>query len=303
MKLHSHFARLLENTVNINQHRLGQLQAHATALTECLQDDAALGPRVQSIIRQGSWAHRTIIKPPAGIEFDADLLVKMRQHRPWAQDPAQYLTALHEALSRNARYKNRIELKTRCIRVSYANECHVDLVPYIHRHGWFDEHLIVNRRKNEFEHVNPAEFAKWVTDRDHVAKGHLRTTIRLLKHQRDHMNSFMIPSVILTVLIGARVNAWSSFWGSYIDLPTTFVTLVNASDKWLQERPKLPAIPDPSCVGVRFDHRLNERSYSEFRSRFNNFAEKVRVAYSSDDHHESAALWGNVFGDKFAPTS
>lgn len=78
----------------------------------------------------------------------------------WSANPRQYLTALHEALVESGRYRERITLKTRCVRVSYAGDCHVDLVPYLHEYGWFDRDLIVDRTKNQFEEINPRGFSK-----------------------------------------------------------------------------------------------------------------------------------------------
>src|SRR5579875_3003163 len=117
--------------------RLRQLDDHVAAIGGCLRDDGGLAPMIRRFVPQGSWAQRTIIKPQPGHEFDADVLVEMKQQRKWADDPKQYLLALHDALRAAARYRSRVELKTRCVRVVYAGDCHVDLVPYVHTSGWF----------------------------------------------------------------------------------------------------------------------------------------------------------------------
>ncbi len=279
VKLHERFVALLDGTVNINPNRLRQLDKHGAALT-----------------------HRTIIKPLPGKGFDADLLVQMKRQHGWSSDPQRYLVAVYEALKRNSRYRDRIELKTRCIRVVYADRCHVDLVPYVHIGGWFEEHLIVNRTENQFEEVNPAGFAAWMRQRDHVAGGNLRTTLRLLKYLRDYKGTFDAPSVILTVIVGGRVSRLLSYWdGRYRDLPTAFNALVMATDAWLQERPTLPPLPDPSCRNVRFDHRLDEPTYAKFRDQFHRHAGTIRAAFDTKDKRESIRLWREVFGDEFAP--
>jgi hypothetical protein len=76
VKLHDHFSGLLDNVVNINSDRLQQLEEHVTALTKYLEGESRLPAPVQRFLPQGSWAHRTIIKPLPGQEFDADLLVR-----------------------------------------------------------------------------------------------------------------------------------------------------------------------------------------------------------------------------------
>jgi enamine deaminase RidA (YjgF/YER057c/UK114 family) len=177
-----------------------------------------------------------------------------------------------------------VELKTRCVRVIYAGDCHVDLVPYVHTSGWFERHEIVNRTENGFEQVNPSGFTDWMRNRDRLAAGNLRTTIRLLKYLRDYKQTFAVPSVILTVIVGSRVSWWrSQLTDQYAALPTAFTRLVTDTDRWLQERPDLPEIADPSCPEARFDHRLTQRGYGNFRDQFHEYAGQIRAAYNADE--------------------
>jgi Second Messenger Oligonucleotide or Dinucleotide Synthetase domain len=302
VKLHGYFAGLLDGAVNINDDRLRQLDDHVAAIEGCLRDDESLAPMIRRFVPQGSWAQRTIIKPQPGHEFDADVLVEMKQQRKWAGDPEQYLLALHDALRAAARYRSRVELKTRCVRVVYAGDCHVDLVPYVHTFGWFERHEIVNRAENRFEEVNPGGFTDWMRSRDRLTAGNLRKTIRLLKYLRDYKQTFAVPSVILTVIVGGRVSWWrSQLLDGYKDLPTAFTRLVTDTDRWLQERPDLPEISDPSCPDARFDHRLTQRGYGSFRDRFHRYADQVRAAYDAEDRDESVTLWRKVFGEQFTP--
>ena len=300
--MHDYFAGLLDGAVNINPDRLRQLDEHVAAIKDCLRGDDDLASIVRSFLPQGSWAQRTIIRPLPGMEFDADLLVDMKRQRQWSDDPKQYLLAVHGVLLASARYRNRVELKTRCVRVIYANDCHVDLVPYVHISGWFDRHLIVNRAVNRFEEVNPNGFTEWMRGQDRLANGNLRRTIRLLKYLRDYKETFTVPSVILTVIVGNRVNWWRSrLLDGYADLSSAFTRLVTDTDGWLQERPDLPAISDPSCPEARFDHRLTQQGYENFRRKFHGYAEKISTAFDTTSRNESIALWREIFGDAFTP--
>lgn len=303
VKLYDYFAGLLDGAVNINDDRLRQLDDHVAAIKDCLRDDNDVAPMIRRFIPQGSWAQRTIIKPLPGHEFDADVLIEMKQQRNWAAgDPKQYLLAVHDALRTSARYRGRVELKTRCVRVLYAGDCHVDLVPYLHSFGWFERHEIVNRATNRFEAVNPGGFTDWMRGQDQLAAGNLRKTIRLLKYLRDYKQTFTVPSVILTVIVGARISWWQSrLFDGYADLPTAFTRLVTDTDNWLQDRPDLPKIADPSCPQARFDHRMTQQGYQNFRSRFHGYAGKIRSAYEAGARDESVRLWRSVFGNEFAP--
>jgi hypothetical protein len=303
MKHHDHFSGLLQRAVNINPDRLQQLTNHEQALTAMLRNDAKFGPMVEGFSRQGSWAHRTIIRPLAGQEFDADLLVQMRQRREWSNSPRLYADALYDAVQRSRYHRDKAVLKTRCVRVSYANDCHVDLVPYVHLRilGLYNGHVIVNRQRNAFEEVNPDGFANWVRAKDRIANGHLRTTLRLLKYMRDYKGTFQVPSAVLTVIVGTQVDrVMSWWWDGYKDLPTAFATLVSSTDQWLQDRKSVPQIPDPTCPGASFGHRLTATSYLEFRGKFHVYADTVQTAYDTRDPEHSAELWRRLFGDAFA---
>lgn len=302
MKLHEYFAGLLTRQVNIDRTRLADLQQHVDALAECLSGDVALKRVLRGFSRQGSWAHRTIIRPQPDREYDADVILRMRHHRGWAQDPQQYLHAVHASLARNELYRPRIELKTRCVRVSYAGDCHVDLVPCLeYGFSYFDEHLIVNRTENTLEPVNPAGFARWFEGKDCVAAGNLRKTVRLLKFVRDFHGQFDIPSVVLTVLVAGRVSRWDEFWLRYRDLPSAFTTLVDRTNTLVQGFPEPPHIGDPSCPSADFSGRLGGAEWSRFRSSFNQYAGRVSEAFDETRRNSSIALWREVFSDEFAP--
>jgi hypothetical protein len=301
MKHHEYFAGLLAGAVNLNRDRLEQLADHEKALTGWLRDDSKFGPIMESVSRQGSWAHRTIIKPLPGHEFDADLLVQMEKQRLWSKDPGRYLEALYEAMLRSVRYRDKVELKTRCVRVTYAGDCHVDLVPYVHLplYGIYDQQFIINRRANEFERVNPEGFVDWVRRKDRIAHGHLRTSLRLLKYLRDYKGTFDVPSFILTVVVGGRVNEMLAFFERYCDLPTAFRSLVTWTDRWLQAQSGVPLVKDPSCPTVNFGHRLDESEFWKFRDQFHGYADAVRAASKEKDRQESIVLWRGIFGGAF----
>lgn len=303
MKLNDYFSGLLASTVNINQDRLDQLADHEEALTAWLRSDSEFGPIMAGVSRQGSWAHRTIIKPLPGQEFDADLLVQISRQRSWARDPRRYTEALYEAMMRSPRHREKVELKTRCVRVIYAGDCHVDLVPFVRvpLYGIYDQEFIVNRRANELERVNPAGFAEWVRGKDRITHGNLRTTLRLLKYLRDYKGTFDVPSVVLTVVVGGRANELFAFFERYRERPTAFLSLVAGTDRWLQAQSGVPRLKDPSCPAADFGHRLDEATFARFRDQFHDYADTVRAAYKANDRQESTRLWRGIFGPAFAP--
>jgi hypothetical protein len=130
MKLTGYFDTLLTDTVNLSKFNLEMLDERVEKIYTALKSDPVLGPYVRGKIPQGSWAHRTIIKPQPGKEFDADFLLRLDEHPEWSADPGRYIGEVYAALGRNSVYGEMPRTrKCRCVRLTYANLCHVDIVP------------------------------------------------------------------------------------------------------------------------------------------------------------------------------
>jgi hypothetical protein len=271
-----------------------------TAIVGALRADSVLGRAIGDAIPQGSWAHQTIIKPVGNNEFDADVLLTIAEQSALTWPPRNYNLAVAEAFGRSGVYRDRTEPKDRCVRVHYANDCHVDVVPFV---CLSDGHeVIVNKTANAFELTNPAAFSGWLAERDAVSQGHLRRVIRLLKYLRDHKKTFKAKSVILTTVVAGQVSL-DDPPGLYADIPTALTTIVCRLDAWLQANPLLPLVVDPSCPGTTFNHRWNQASYTDFRMWVHGLAAKASAAHSEPDARRAVLLWQDVFGTEFTGTA
>jgi len=303
MKLISSFNNFLTETVNLDKTRLDKLGTSVDAIFSALRSDDQIGELVLAKIPQGSWAHKTIIKPKPGLEFDADVLIRFAEVAAWHEDPRSYRNAIDNALGRSGTYKRMPrEPKCRCVRLKYAGDFHVDLVPYVvHADG---SETIVNADENAFEPTNPRGFTAWMAEKDKIAGGDLRKVIRIMKYLRDHKSSFTgTRSIILTTLLGERVDpsAVAADPGCYSDMPTTLVRLTEALDAWMQARPNRSPIEDPSNSGATFDHRWSDETYLVLRDRIHTYARHFRDAYDDPDEDSSLNKWRALFGDGFGP--
>jgi hypothetical protein len=296
MKLTAYFRDFMSNTVNLEQKHLDELGTHVNAIYTALKGNSDLGDRVLECLPQGSWAHRTIIEPLPGDEFDADILLRLEYDESW--EWKDYISEVRAALKRHYRYKDMLGVrKDRCVRVVYAGDCHVDVVPYV-EHPLYGS-VIVNQTLNTWEASNPDGFTAWMLERDQAANRQMRKVVRLLKYLRDYKNTFSVPSVILTTLVGERISVWFAEPHKYKDLPTALVNLVEDLDAWLQANPTKPSIADPSCTSTNFDHRWDDAKYANFRNKVGMYAGKIRAAYDEPDKETSLALWQDIFGDEF----
>jgi hypothetical protein len=296
----AHFHAFLTSTVNLKPHKLTQLDGRVTAITNAFQNDDTVGHMYKEHTPQGSWAHETIINPVGSYdEFDADILLHLEQNPDWADDPKKYLQQVRAAFKRSSTYKDKVRRKNRCVRIQYANDCHVDVVPSITLDD--GREVIIYYADNEFEETNPVGFADWMKERDDITDGQLRRVIRLLKWLRDFKNTFSCPSVILTVMLGNRVQWWNSK-EEYEDIPTALVNLLEALKRWLDGHLMMPLLDDPSCPGLSFNHRWDEEKYSTFKKKVGDYAAIAREAYDLQGDDDAAALkaWQKMFGPEFA---
>lgn len=296
MKLLGYMDAFLTEVVNLNQTRLTLLDARVQAITGALESDDVIGLLLLGHIPQGSWAHRTIIRPVEGREFDADFLLTLAEVEDWSDSPKIYMQQLRAAFKRSATYADMVRRKNRCVRIGYSGDCHVDVVPHLILPG--GRQVIINYAEDKFEDTNPEGFTAWMKEKDELSNGNLRKVIRLVKYIRDFKETFSIPSVILTMLLGERVEAFGEV-GKYTDVPTTLLNLVNDLDAWLDLHPDMPLLEDPSCPGTSFNHRWDQDRYENFRNRIAFYAARITEAYNEPDKAASLTAWQKVFGPEF----
>ncbi|MCH9668530.1 MAG: hypothetical protein K0U78_03420 [Actinomycetia bacterium] len=297
----AHFHAFLDSAVNLKSYRLDQLDARVTAITNAFKKDADMGPRYKEHLPQGSWAHKTIINPVTDYdEFDADILLHLENVPDWNDNPKMYLQQVRAAFKRSNLYKDKLVRKNRCVRISYANDCHVDVVPAITLEN--GNQVIICYHDNVFEDTSPVGFADWIKERDDISGSQLRRIIRLLKWLRDFKNTFSCPSVILTVMLGGRVQFWDK-QNAYSDIPNALVHLLEALDTWLATYSGSPPLDDPSCPGVNFSHRWDDPVIiANFKAKISNYSLWAREAYDLQGIDDAAALtaWQKLFGSEFA---
>lgn len=304
----SYFSSFLKDEVNLNQSRLDKLGSRVDAVYKALCADSTLGPAITGKSKQGSWAHRLIIRPRSGGDFDADFFLHFPEQDGW--EPKQYPDEIYNALHRDSIYSKQAHgRKCRCVWLKYAPEngigCHLDIVPFVALKS--QRNVIVNRDDNTWEPMfgstSPQGFTDWVKRRDELTDGQFRKVVRLMKYLKRQQGSFNgVRSVILTTALGLQVTELSAFSPSrYCNLPTTLINVVEDLDLWLQSHTSKPSLLNPAGDGTNFDHRWSDETYLNFRTRIHDIAEKMRKAFDETDVQDSAALWKELFGDKFNP--
>jgi hypothetical protein len=294
-----HFTDFMKDTVNLDATRLGLLETSVEALKTIIKD-SDWGPTVRKFVPQGSWAHQTIIKPVNERPFDADLLVFVDPVDGW--DAGKYINELHRVFDENKVYKNKLDRFSHCVTINYVGERKVDIVPCVVDRGGVSRMEVCNRFKNEFEASEPEAYTDWLIERNKwTGRNGLRKVTRLLKYLRDIKGRFSCKSVLLTTLVGARIDAPDADNKvDFADVPTALKTIMGRLDDWLARHPSRPTITNPVLASEDLSDSWDDDRYTNFKECIQRYRAWIDDAYDEEDSEESLGKWRRVFGTKFA---
>jgi hypothetical protein len=181
--------------LNLNDTRVTELENSTEAIKDAVRA-SNWTPHISGWMAQGSWAHKTIIKPVDQGEFDADLIVFVQPVEGW--DAAKYINTLLEALKANSTYKDKVKLWSHCVTITYANDKKVDVAPCVMNRGGFERLEVCNHDINDFERSEPRLYTEWLTQRNgYSGNSSFRKVTRLIKYLRDIKTRFRYETPLL----------------------------------------------------------------------------------------------------------
>jgi Second Messenger Oligonucleotide or Dinucleotide Synthetase domain len=134
-----------------------------------------------TIYPQGSMKIGTAVKPFGRDEHDLDFVCEFRFSVSQLQSPLQLLKLLEARMRQHEVYRSILEMKNRCVRLNYANEFHMDILPACPDPLGGGSCLFVPDRKlQSWCHSNPKGYADWFESRCELA-------LKLLMEQRRLM--------------------------------------------------------------------------------------------------------------------
>lgn len=292
------FSAFLKDTVNLNDTRITELERSTEAIKDAVRA-SAWEPHLDGWMEQGSWAHKTIIKPVDQGEFDADLIVFVKPVDGWSA--AKYIDKLYDALKANSTYKDMVRRWSHCVTITYANEKKVDVTPVVVNRGGIEWLEVCNRESNQFERTEPRQYTEWLVQRNgYSGSNSFRKVTRLIKYLRDIKTRFTCSSVLLTTILGYRISPADQGSALFVDTPTALKTVFGRMDDWLQENLEKPVVSNPYLPNENFAEAWTDEQYRNFRKQINRYREWIDDAFDEPNRSESIAKWRRVFGDDFA---
>jgi hypothetical protein len=290
------FDRFMVDEVNLNKTRIEALTSRVTTIENFIRN-SDWRPDVRGFRAQGSWAHKTIIKPPGSSGFDADLLAYVSPVPGWtAKD---YVMDLRRVFSGSNLYKDKLTLGNRCVMLEYSGDFSLDIVPCIVSGPPIAQRFeVCNRTDDRFEQTNSEAFTIWLDQRNAwTGNDYLRKVIRLLKYLRDVKTTFSCKSVLLATLLGNVVTPEDAPHLS--NLPTALKILIGRLDDYLRAHAALPRVANPTLPVEDFVRHWDADRYSNFREMIHKYRLWIDEAYAAKTEADSITKWQRVFGDEF----
>lgn len=201
--------------------------------------DRCLEDRAVTIYPQGSMALQTTVKPRGNEEYDLDLVLEIQALG--LTDPMILYSLVHDALASHGMYREILEPKKRCLRLNYAGEFHMDILPAVPDVAAVEPGaiLVPDRQLRTWSASNPRGFRQWFEDQcaeaailqkraqveplppndDAQRKALLQQVVQLVKRNRYEWfagHEDAPRSVVLTTLAGHAYHGESDLFGALL---------------------------------------------------------------------------------------
>ncbi|RAL26741.1 SMODS domain-containing nucleotidyltransferase [Thermoflavimicrobium daqui] len=293
MKLEEYFKLFIKN-ISLNINRIEKIESAISTWEEIFQEDNEIGERFREFYTQGSFATTTAVRPNNGDEFDVDAVLLVEVEKGDSKD---FFNWIVERMKTKEKYKGKIKPKDRCVRVNYAGDFHVDIVPAKSTYG--DSIFIPSKKEGEWVKTNPKGFKKWFDRMNIQHDRKLSPIVRILKHWRDkNVGDKIAPkSILLTTLVGKYMVEKNSY------AETLVATLENLNNKLeeLMNNQKDDAtleVCNPSLEDENLARDWDINKCRVFKDKLKSLHKKALEALEEPNKEKSIEKWQGIF-EKF----
>ena len=272
------------------------------------------------IYPQGSFRLKTTVKPLKGNEFDLDFVAELPENADMTAK--QLYENIYLVLSTDGIHNNMLEKKSRCIRIKYANDFHIDIMPGKSINRSTNEIIVPDRNlSNWYHHSNPIGYADWfenqaktqirrflfenrmsqsaepIDEQEVTAKLEpLRRAVQLVKRYRDvyceKNNAEAVRSIVICTLMGHI----SSSYSNEIEIIDDFCRYVNRKIQDSQGKPfvvKNPVVNE--ILTEKWEEDIN--NYKDFKSFINNLTTDMEQLKKQTTNISIVTQMKKMFGD------
>lgn len=293
MKLNKHFEKL-NSEISLNPTRENRIESAYATWKDNFKNHEDIKDIFNDFYQQGSYSTGTAIKPQNSSEFDIDAVLVLNLDEE--SKPKETLQKIKNVITSYENYKDKVKVKDRCVRIDYAGDFHMDIVPA--KLADDGEHILIPcKSEDEWQETNPKGFTEWFEDKHRDSEYKLSQTVRLIKYWRDlKVGKDTAPkSILLSTLVANNILHHNSIAETLVE---TLENLVENIDSILNEEDE-PYVENPSLEGENLARDWDKSKFDIFKTKLEKFASNSRVALDEADKDKSIKKWRESFGTKF----
>ena len=200
--------------IKLDSTRRGRIDsAISEFITFCQKDEQLSLARSEQPFLQGSVLTKTVIKPLANDEFDVDVIYPFSLNRFGTPRPSPQaiIKWFIDRLKKKKFYADRLISKSRCARIDYAGDFHLDIIPSTTDVEEHQPYAVPARDLAVWTTNDPRGFAQWVQQCDERGggfnsdgDGRFVRGVRLMKSWRDQFfgEKSAVSSILLVTMLG-----------------------------------------------------------------------------------------------------
>ncbi len=224
--------------IQLDETRYNRMVSAYEAVKKWIEEDELFfKPFKYDVYPHGSVRILTTVKPIGKDEFDLDIAIHLKAE--WVKHtPQRIYNELKRRLSEHETYKKMLVPKNRCIRLNYAGDFHMDILPGVQEDDYNEDKLRVpDHDLGTWVSSNPRGYAKWFIGRANMVKQSLlekafraenlpaddfdkkkplQRAVQLLKRCRDIYfqkdDTYRTSSIVLTTIAGLFYSGEESIY-------------------------------------------------------------------------------------------
>lgn len=243
----------MAEAVQLDDTRYDRMKTSYESVKDWIENDEIFfKPYNYDVYPHGSVRILTTVKPIGKDEFDLDIAIHLKSNTP--HTPQRIYAELKRCMEAYAKkHELKIEAKNRCIRLDYAGDFHMDILPGIQESA-FDQNKIKvpDRELGDWVSSNPRGYGDWFMGKANLVKESLleksmraeklpvdnfkhkkplQRAVQLIKRYRDIYfqkdDTYKTSSIILTTITGEYYQGEDSIFDTVNNIITTIRTQVN----------------------------------------------------------------------------
>ncbi len=294
-------------------------QRYETIARTIQEDETFVGIPLK-IYPQGSFRLKTTIKPTSHEEYDLDFVAELPMDS--AMTPSELYENIVRILKHDGQHNDMVKLKSRCVRIVYANDFHIDIMPGKLINEITHEIIVPDKKlSNWYHHSNPIGFAEWfenqartrlraeinefrqakskvenVTEQEiteHLEP--LRRAVQLIKRYRDIYCAEKKAEPVRSIVICTLMGQISSYYGDALHIIQSFCTYVNGL---ISQHAGMPFDVKNPVVDEIFTEKWHEdNNYNDFVKMMNALTNDVEELLHLSANIDANKVIKKMFGE------